>query len=818
MCSQYGEIIAFQRKKLNLSLQDLGNVVGYTAQAISRFEKGIVQIDMRLWGDLCKALDISVRSFLVGDINALAPWESGEATFNEKRFCESIRYSRDRLLLSKKDLATKLSINPQKISKWEKGASLPSIKEFIDLANLFEYDYEDFYFSKTKEEDKDLDMPVPALKGGKRLGKGGIIALSVLSGLLVSSFAFNVYQSLTIDGFDASSSSKDDISIDPIQEEYFTVTYHYRETGEAKEKQVRKGDLVPYLDYSLKGHYLVGYEDSKGVKWNFASHSVLEDVDLYGIFKKETYQITFKEAIGGVTLKQETVEYLSSATPPSLIPKAGYNYEWVGQYKNVTQNATIYPKWGLNIVTLKIELDEGESFKNSSSKEWVFDKYSADSFPLLPEVQKEGYLQDGYTYKGQPFTKETVLEDNMVLHASWIKNEFHYRFNHSSLEKESRVASYGEVINSLPTPIEEGKEFDYWSIDRKKIELPWTYSYKEDVLLEPNWKGIKFHYDIDRYGKLTINSITDIVGDTVTIPAEIDGTPISLIKKGALSDSSQVKVLNILGDGMEIEDGAFDRLTSLEEIHFPNITEKTVFHKYIFNGCRAIKRIETGRPSLYQGDYDRSLASLRDFGIIGNQNSPLEVKISNNAEHNLVSFFFGSIYIGKIEFGDKQIEISANNLNLQTENLKELVFSANLNAIYYFDAKNLDMDDFVLQNLSSSLSVIYSSFGGRIGNFNVIAEKLSLNNVRFLNVKNLVLNNTKGINFLDNVHIEAENIYLPSDGFSFSENIDGPVFYAPTEKGINVHFFGTDQLPSKLENRNWIDTTCPVNYIFHPSF
>lgn len=817
MCTAYGEIIASRRKKLNLSLQDLGNVVGYTAQAISRFEKGVVQIDMSLWGDLCKALDISVRSFLVGDINALTPWESGDSKFDEKKFSESIRYCRDCLLLSKKDLAAKLSINPQKISKWEKGASLPSIKEFIDLANFFHYDYEDFYFSKSKNENKDLNVSAAALKRNKGFRKSATIALSILSGLLVGSFSFNLYQSFGSNN-GTSSTSSNDPNIEPVNETNFTVTYHYRETGETRQQQVRQGDLVPYLDYSLKGHYLIGYEDSEGAKWNFANSVVLGNLDLYGLFKKETYQITFKEALGGVTLKEEVVEYLGSATPPALLPKTGYNYEWVGQYKNVEQNATIYPKWGLNVITLKIKLGEGETFKNSSNKELVFEKYSADAFSTLPEVLKEGYLQDGYSYDGKPFTKETALENNMVIRPAWIKNEFHYRFNHPSLENDVRTVSLGEVITSLPTPIEEGKEFDYWSINRERIVLPWTYPYREDVLLEPAWKGTKFHYDIDRYGKLTLNSISDVSGDTLTIPADFEGTPVSLIKKNALANAPQVKCLNVLGDGMEIETNAFKGLTSLEEIHFPNITEKTVFHRCVFNEIRTIKRIETGRPRLYKGDYDYSMASLRDFGIIGNPNSPMEVKVSNNVKHSLVSFLFGSAYIGKIEFGDKQTDISANNLNLQTESLKEIIFDGDLNTLYFFDAKNLDMDDFNLRNLSSSLTINYTSFGGRIGNFNIVAKSLHLDNVRFLNVKNLILNNTSAINFIDNVRIEAENIYLPASGFSFEESIKGPVFYAPNDDGINVHFFGTTELPKELSNKNWIDTTCPVNYIFHEAF
>ena len=816
MCTQYGEIIASQRKKLNLSLQDLGNVVGYTAQAISRFEKGVVQIDMRLWGDLCKALNISVRSFVVGDLEKLTPWESGDSAFNEKKFSESIEYCRDRLLLSKKDLAEKLSINPQKVSKWEKGASLPSIIEFVELANLFDYDYEDFYFSRQKKEENELQIPAATLKKNKGFRKAAIISLSILSGLLVSSFALNLYQ--TFAEKDEISSSSTTPNVNPINETFYTVTYHYLETGETKEKQVRQGDLAPYLNYDLKGHYLVGYQKENGEKWNFENYTILGDTDLYGVFKKETYQITFKEAMGGITLKKETVEYLGSATPPSLAPKTGYVYQWVGQYKNVEEDATIYPKWGLNCVTLKIELSDGESFKDSASKEYTFEKYSADSFSLLPEVLKENHFQNGFTYAGAPFTRETVLENNMVIHPSWIKNEFHYRFNHTSLEDDVRLAHYGDVISTLPTPIEEGKEFDFWSINKQKIELPWTYNFKEDVLLEPNWKGTKFNYDVDRYGKLTLKNITDVSTDVLTIPADFNGTPISRIKENLLTNNSTVKTLNIMGDGMEIEEGAFRNLSSLEEVRLPNVTEKTVIHQDAFKNCRSVKYIETGRPNLYQGDYSYTVANLHDFGLKGSSSNPLKIKISNNVKHTLNSFFFGTQYVEEIEFGDKQDAVSANNLNLQTEHLKRMSFDGEMKSLFYFDAKNLDTDNLNIHNTNSSLSINYTSLGGRIKNLNIVAKTAVFNNVRFLNVANLVLNNCEKISFHDNVRIEAENIYLPAKEFAFGENVKDIVFYAPNDNGINVHFFGCDEIPAELKDRKWIDTTCPVNYIFHETF
>lgn len=148
MENELGKIISYRRGIRGLSLSEVGNRIGYSAQAISRFEKGKVQVGMELWGELCKTLDVSVRSFVKGDIARLEPYYEGDVSFQRDAFISLLVSKRLSSRLQKKRLAEKIEANRQKISKWENGESLPNLHEFKALANYYGLDYGNFYFAK----------------------------------------------------------------------------------------------------------------------------------------------------------------------------------------------------------------------------------------------------------------------------------------------------------------------------------------------------------------------------------------------------------------------------------------------------------------------------------------------------------------------------------------------------------------------------------------------------------------------------------------------------------------------------------------------
>ena len=80
-----GEFLAYRRKQLGLSLSDVGSVIGYTPQAIYRYEKGIVKIDLSLVDSFCRVLDLSIESFFKMDPKAISSYQNEK--FVQNAFC-----------------------------------------------------------------------------------------------------------------------------------------------------------------------------------------------------------------------------------------------------------------------------------------------------------------------------------------------------------------------------------------------------------------------------------------------------------------------------------------------------------------------------------------------------------------------------------------------------------------------------------------------------------------------------------------------------------------------------------------------------------
>jgi transcriptional regulator with XRE-family HTH domain len=148
--SNYGELLKERREELNLSQSDIGEVLFCSYQAVSRYENGNVQINIAYLGSLCKILEIDLSSFMNLENrknNDLCDHNS----FDKKIFVSGLKILREGKLLTKGDLAKKLGISKDKITRWEEGKSLPSILEFKKIVEFYEVDYEDLYFGKLEK-------------------------------------------------------------------------------------------------------------------------------------------------------------------------------------------------------------------------------------------------------------------------------------------------------------------------------------------------------------------------------------------------------------------------------------------------------------------------------------------------------------------------------------------------------------------------------------------------------------------------------------------------------------------------------------------
>ncbi len=69
-----------------------------------------------------------------------------------------LKEQREQLKLSQNDVAEKLHVSPQSISKWERGIALPSVEFLPKLAKIYKCKIDDFFSDKNIVEGKNITI------------------------------------------------------------------------------------------------------------------------------------------------------------------------------------------------------------------------------------------------------------------------------------------------------------------------------------------------------------------------------------------------------------------------------------------------------------------------------------------------------------------------------------------------------------------------------------------------------------------------------------------------------------------------------------
>ena len=159
MDNNFGRFLLDCRIKQNLSQSELGDILGYTPQTISNFERGKAFPDLSIWSKYAKALKIDLESFITGkneknnDLCFLL-------SFDNEKFANNLKYLRKRNNLTQKDLAKMVQVNNKTILSYEQGKSSPSISTFIKLCNLYQLKMDELYFVIQLEGSKKETKPI----------------------------------------------------------------------------------------------------------------------------------------------------------------------------------------------------------------------------------------------------------------------------------------------------------------------------------------------------------------------------------------------------------------------------------------------------------------------------------------------------------------------------------------------------------------------------------------------------------------------------------------------------------------------------------
>lgn len=439
----FSERIKQLRKEAKLTQSDLADKLLVHSQTISKWERGLIEPDVAILGDLATALGISIDKLLglpEGDTvftGVFSPSHLGNALF-ERRIEKNE---------SQESVGTALNVSADTVSRWERGTTCPSASELCDLAKHFEIPVSKLYFGAEEKP------TLPAMIKVKR-------TRPMLIGLITSlSLCFILSIALIIVGVNASDDKN-----------FCTISL------DGESVQARQGESFYPAIPERAGYDFVGWFDSDEKQISIP-HIVKEDCNFTSRFKLHEYNISFW-LNGGKFEQTPTDKFtIESGSIELPVPKKE-GYDFLGWYldpaykdENTTsiscdpRDVVVYAKWNVVVYTIKYELDGGTIYESNPSQ------VTAETIEKLNAPAKLGYTFIGWYDKpdGGELCEYVGGEDakNQTLYAIWQKIDkkytIEYEYNDGIIDgKNPDIIRAGEVIQLSPT-YKTGYNFLGWN-------------------------------------------------------------------------------------------------------------------------------------------------------------------------------------------------------------------------------------------------------------------------------------------------------------------------------------------------------------------
>ena len=129
---EFNERLKLLRKKENLTQSDFAEKTGVHFQTVSKWERGASMPDIAMLGIIAKVLNVSLETLL--GVNKSENTVTGD--FNTNSIANAIADYRKRIGFSQSELAEKLEVSSDAVSKWERGITMPDIDLLMKMARL----------------------------------------------------------------------------------------------------------------------------------------------------------------------------------------------------------------------------------------------------------------------------------------------------------------------------------------------------------------------------------------------------------------------------------------------------------------------------------------------------------------------------------------------------------------------------------------------------------------------------------------------------------------------------------------------------------
>lgn len=553
----FGERLKSLRKAADITQQELADRVGIHLQTVSKWERGITEPDMCMFGEIASALGVTIEE-LWGVPSAE---ESCGGVFDVAALGRAILSERRRAGESQSALAQALGVSAGAVSKWERGVVCPDLETLLALASHFGVAPSRLYYSAPCEsaaEHAEGSLPSAPAQVNTR-GNGGLKYIAALAFVIIFAVAAALIIWLvpstqsgippaSADGSGQTDNADGDTDIQP-PDETPADDKPSDDTQPPQEEEPSGGD---------------GEENAGGEETDGTPHV-------------HTYEFT-------VTLPTCTEQGYTTYTCTAC----GDSY-----------------------------IDDYVPANGHTEGEWF--RYSA------PTCTQEGEMRLCCNACGEVLGK-TAIE----------KNEHDYTLTVVQ-------PSGGEQGYSLHTCTQCG------------------YSYKDNFFTEVYTEGLEYE---DTDGRLTVTGAGDYDGDEIVIPSRIDGTPVTAVGESAFENCENITAITIPDTVTYIGSRAFAG-TSIAYIAIPSSVSE--IGGQIFSGCGNLTEVA------YNCDYGPS-----ESGVFFNVPSLEKVSFGGTRVPGYICL--NSVNLCEVVLGDSVTEIGYRAFS-GCMNLKEISIPAKVGVI-----------------------------------------------------------------------------------------------------------------------------------------
>lgn len=423
---QFGEKFKTLRKAANVTQTQLSVALGVHLQTVSKWERGVSLPDISQLGDIAEVFGVTLEQLL--DMPQTDKTYVG--SFNAESLGNRVASKRKAIGLSQEQLAERVNVSADAVSRWERGISCPAVDELCVLSYLFECSVSELYYAVTEIECQVEPIRVIPIKK-RKFTWTALVACLLAVCLVASAIVIAVWQGEV--------------------DKYCTV-----KVGDKTYSVVKNSFFTP-ADPQVKGYRVAAWKDKNGNAVTFPQ-AISKNCSYSPVFEPIEYTIDYW-LTGGAFSERATFTF-TVEDQEIIIPDAVRDgVEFLGWYLSPdfqgervkvlpieAANVALYARWQDGACEVRYEPCGGTIVGNNPSL------VNADSETELISPSRSGYDFLGWFDSPSGGTRYTSVGGkncrNMTLYACWQENASVISVEYDLCGGEAEKANSTQILGS----------------------------------------------------------------------------------------------------------------------------------------------------------------------------------------------------------------------------------------------------------------------------------------------------------------------------------------------------------------------------------